>query len=262
MSVTTAPPVRSFRIDMLWNDSRYRSTFLQIIALFVFFSMLFLLVDNVRDNLAALGKSFGFDFMAQPSSYDINQHLLDYTSRDSHSRAAIVGILNTLLVAVVGCFLATIFGVLAGVARLSKNWIIRKLMTVYIEVVRNVPVLIQILLFSALITETMPQPREFRGENANASMLFDAVAVTGRGIYFPRPVWLDGSWIVVAALIAGIIAVDRLRPLGGAAPARHRRDPAGAADQGRADPGAADHRLLRRRHADRGGIPRAARLQL
>ena len=205
MSVTTAPPTRTFRIDMLWNDSRYRSTFLQIIALFAFFSLLFLLVDNVRDNLAALGKSFGFDFMTQPSSYDINQQPIDYTSRDSHSRAAVLGLLNTLLVAVVGCFLATIFGVLAGVARLSKNWIIRKLMTVYIEVVRNVPVLIQILLFSALITETLPQPRDFRGEDAGASMLFDAVAVTGRGIYFPRPLWLDGSWIVVAALVGAII---------------------------------------------------------
>jgi ABC-type amino acid transport system permease subunit len=72
--------------------------------------------------------------------------------------------------------------------------------------VRNVPVLIQILLFSALIIETLPQPRAFRGEDAQASMLFDAIAITGRGVYFPRPVWLDGSWIVVAALVASIVA--------------------------------------------------------
>ncbi|HET7408677.1 MAG TPA: ABC transporter permease subunit [Paracoccaceae bacterium] len=206
MSVTTAPPVRKFRIDMLWNDSRYRSTFLQIIALFAFFTLVIFLLDNVRGNLAALGKEFGFSFMAEVSSYDINQQPIEYTSRDSHSRAAVIGMINTLLVAVVGCFLATIFGVIAGVARLSKNWLIRKLMTVYIEGVRNIPVLIQILLLSALIVETLPQPRAFRGEDAQASMLFDAFAVTGRGIYFPAPVWLDGSWMVVAALIAGIVA--------------------------------------------------------
>ena len=205
MSVTTAPPTASFRIDMLWNDSRYRSTFLQIIALFAFFILLFLLLNNVRDNLAALGKDFSFGFMAQPSSYDINQQPIDYTSRDSHSRAAVVGLLNTLLVAVVGCFLATVLGVLAGVARLSKNWLVRTLMSVYVEIVRNVPVLIQILLFSALIVNSLPQPREFRGDNANASMLFDAIAVTGRGIYFPRPIWHDGSWAVVAAFAIGIV---------------------------------------------------------
>lgn len=206
MSVTTAPPAASFRIDMLWNDSRYRSTFLQIIALFAFFILLFLLLNNVRDNLAALGKEFGFGFMATSSSYDINQQPIDYTSRDSHSRAAVIGMLNTLIVAVVGCFLATIFGVLAGVARLSKNWILRNLMTVYVEGVRNIPVLIQILLLSALIIETLPQPREFRGDEPEASMLFDSIAITGRGIYFPKPVWLDGSWIVIAALAVGIVA--------------------------------------------------------
>ena len=191
---------------MLWNDSRYRSTFLQIIALFAFFTLLYFLLNNVRDNLAALGKDFGFGFMAEVSSYDINQMPIDYTSRDSHSRAAVIGMLNTLLVAVVGCVLATCLGVLAGVGRLSKNWLVRNLMAVYVEGVRNVPVLIQILLFSALIIETLPQPRAFRGEDAEASMLFDTIAITGRGIYFPRPIWLEGSWIVVAALVAGIVA--------------------------------------------------------
>jgi general L-amino acid transport system permease protein len=190
---------------MLWNDSRYRSTFLQIIALFAFFTLLFLLLNNVRDNLAALGKEFSFGFMANPSSYDINQQPIEYTSRDSHSRAAVIGMLNTLLVAIVGCFLATVIGVLAGVARLSKNWLVRNLMAVYVEGVRNIPVLIQILLFSALIIETLPQPRDFRGEEPEASMLFDSIAITGRGIYFPRPVWLDGSWAVVAAFVLGIV---------------------------------------------------------
>ncbi|MEM9140327.1 MAG: ABC transporter permease subunit, partial [Pseudomonadota bacterium] len=191
---------------MLWNDSRYRSSFLQVVALFVTLIALLYLVNNVRGNLADLGKEFGFTFMTTPASYDINQRPIDYTSRDSHARASVIGMMNTLIVAVVGCFLATVIGVLAGVARLSKNWIIRQLMTVYIEVVRNIPVLIQILLFSAIISETLPAPNKFRGADPEASMWFwESVAATNRGFYFPAPVMNDGSMWVIIALIAGII---------------------------------------------------------
>ena len=95
---------------------------------------------------------------------------------------------------------------IAGVLRLSKNWIVARLMTVYIEGVRNVPVLLQILLWGAVFEETLPAPRAFRGEMPEASMLFDAIAATNRGFYFPGPVFGDGSVWVVGALIVGIIA--------------------------------------------------------
>jgi general L-amino acid transport system permease protein len=181
-SAVTIPPEQQFRLGMLWTDTRYRSVTIQIVALFAVFLAGYALVGNVIDNLAALGKEFGFSFMSQPASYDINQTLIDYNSRDSHSRAAVVGMLNTLLVAFSGCVLATIIGVLAGVGRLSKNWLVSKLMTVYIEGVRNVPVLIQILLLSAAISEILPQPNAFRGDDATATMyLWDSVAFTGAG---------------------------------------------------------------------------------
>ncbi len=124
MSVTTEAPKVSFRIDMLWTDSRYRSTFLQIIALIGVLLVGLYLVNNVAENLAKIGKEFGFGFMSGPSSYDINQRLIDYTSRSSHSTAAVVGLLNTLLIAVMGCIFATFLGVTAGVLRLSNNWIV------------------------------------------------------------------------------------------------------------------------------------------
>jgi general L-amino acid transport system permease protein len=191
---------------MLWNDSRYRSTFIQIIALIVVILGVMYLFQNVVANLAALGKTFGFEFMTQPAGYDINQRLIDYTSRSTHSTASIVGILNTLIVALVGCILATIIGVIAGVARLSKNWIVARLMTVYIEGVRNVPVLIQILLFAAIFDEVLPAPSAFRGENATASMWFmESVAATNRGFYFPMPVFLEGSTVVVIAFVAAVV---------------------------------------------------------
>jgi general L-amino acid transport system permease protein len=205
-AVTDVRPGEEFRLGMLWTDTRYRSVTLQIIALFAVFTAGYWLYANVVDNLAALGKEFGFGFMTTPASYDINQQPIEYDSRDSHARAAVVGMLNTLLVAVVGCILATVIGVLAGVARLSKNWIVSSLMTVYVEVVRNVPVLVQILLFSAIITETLPQPRAFRGDEPEASMLFDAVAITGRGLYLPAPVWQPGAIWTIVGLIVGIVA--------------------------------------------------------
>jgi general L-amino acid transport system permease protein len=205
-SAVTNPPVQAFRPGMLWTDTRYRSLTIQTVALFVVFLAGYALVGNVVDNLAALGKEFGFSFMSQPASYDVNQQLIDFNSRDSHARAAVLGMLNTLLVAFTGCILATIIGVLAGVGRLSKNWLVSKLMTVYIEVVRNVPVLIQILLLSAIISETLPQPNSFRGAEPSATMfLWDSVALTGRGFYFPAPVMGDGAGLVVWAFILGIV---------------------------------------------------------
>ena len=199
MSVTTGIPKASFRIDMLWTDSRYRSTFLQIIALIAVMLVVFWLVNNVAQNLANLGKEFGFGFMSSPSSYDINQRLIDYTSRSSHSTAAVVGLLNTLLVAVLGCILATFLGVTAGVLRLSNNWIVSRLMTVYIEGVRNIPVLIQILLLSAILDEVLPHPKTAE------ALLGGFVVPTNRGFYFPIPTFQDGSLYVVLAFIASVI---------------------------------------------------------
>ena len=191
-----------FRIDMLWTDSRYRSTFFQIIALIVFVSAFFWLGSNAVSNLERAGKDFSFVFMTQPASYDINQVLIPYTNQSSHSTASVVGMLNTLLVAVLGCIAATVIGVLAGVARLSKNWIVARLMTVYIEAVRNVPLLLQILLWYAIFIESMPKPAAFRA--GDAEMIGEAFAITNRGIYLPRPLFEAGSIIVVLTFLGAL----------------------------------------------------------
>ncbi|MEM9763729.1 MAG: ABC transporter permease subunit [Pseudomonadota bacterium] len=205
MAAIDPPHSAVFRIDMLWNDSRYRSTTIQIVALFTLITVIFLIIQNVNASLAALGKDFAFDFMTRPAGYDINQRPIEYTSRDSHARAAIIGIMNTLLVAVVGCALATVIGVLAGVARLSKNLLLRSLMTVYVEGFRNIPLLIWILLASGFIVEVLPQPRDFRGDDGASMYFFESVAFTGRGFYVPAPIWGDGSWVIGVALVLGII---------------------------------------------------------
>lgn len=201
-------PQKSFRLSMLLYDSRYRSTTIQVIALMLFMLAIAWLLNNAASNLAALGKPLSFKFLSQPAGYDINQKIIEYTSQSTHARAALVGILNTLLVAFLGCITATIIGVLAGVLRLSNNWIISKLMTVYIETVRNIPVLLWILLTMAVLIESLPKIASFRGDDPASSLIMgNSVAVTNAGTFIPSPVFGDGSMIVVITFILSLIAI-------------------------------------------------------
>ncbi len=194
-----AEPSEPFRIGMLFNDKRYRSYTLQVITIFVFMLVVGWLVDNVIDNFRELGKEFSISFLWQPASYDINQTLIDYTSRSPHWRAALVGILNTLLIAVLGCIAATILGVIIGVLRLSKNWLVAKLMTVYIESLRNVPVLLWILLASTAFSAILPSPRQA------PTLLGGGFVPTNRGFYIPSLVWNEGSLPLAFLFIASLI---------------------------------------------------------
>lgn len=190
MTTLTDPPKETFRLSMLIYDTRYRSLTIQCVALIGFMLIAAWIINNTLVNLANLGKPIDFGFFSEPASYDINQRLLEYTSRDTHLRASFMGLLNTLVVAVLGCITATIIGVLVGVLRLSSNWLVARIMTFYVETFRNVPVLLWIVLAMAIIIEGLPQPKDFRGDNATASMnLFDSVAITGRGFYIPEPLF-------------------------------------------------------------------------
>lgn len=187
MTIASDAPKESFRLSQLIYDTRYRATTFQIIALIGFLLLIGWIAMNTVQNLADLGKDPSFGYLSEPAGYDINQRLVDYDNQNSHLRAAFVGLLNTLLVAVLGCITATILGVTIGVLRLSKNWLISRIMTVYVEMFRNVPVLLWIVLIMAIVIETLPQPRDFRGADPEATMkLFDTVAFTNRGFYIPE----------------------------------------------------------------------------
>ncbi|MEE3072454.1 MAG: ABC transporter permease subunit [Pseudomonadota bacterium] len=206
MTAYSDPPKSSFQLSQLIYDTRYRSYTFQAIALVLLLLGVGYLLSNLLGNLAAAGLNISYDFLGKPAGYDINQTLIDYTNQSSHWRASIVGVLNTLLVAFLGCITATVLGVFAGVGRLSKNWLIAKLMSVYVEAFRNVPVLIWILIISTIVT-ILPSPRAFKGETPDAEMFLGLFAFTNRGIYAPKPVWLEGSGIVVATFILSVIAV-------------------------------------------------------
>ena len=200
-----------FQFSMLLNDKRYRSYTFQFFALFILICAMAYLGKNLLENLAAAGLNISYSFLGEPAGYDINQRLIEYNSQSTHLRASIVGVLNTLLVAFLGCIAATFFGVTAGILRLSNNWIVAKLMMIYVEIFRNVPVLIWILIIHSVFLAFLPQPQAFRGENPEATMLWDAFAFTGRGFYIPKPLFNDGSFIVIVTFILSIIGIFAFR---------------------------------------------------
>ena len=204
MSTTGRSSAEPFRVSQLLYDTRYRSYTIQIFALAAIMLAFAWAVDNAVRNLEALGKDIDFGFIFETSAYDINQHLIDYDSTSSHGRAAIVGIINTILVAVLGCVTATVIGILAGVLRLSRNWIVARLMTVYIEAFRNIPVLIWILFTVAIVNEVLPGVRSFRGPEGMSGLLFDSVFITNRGFYIPAPIFEAGSAVVGGVLLLAI----------------------------------------------------------
>jgi general L-amino acid transport system permease protein len=206
MSTVEIPQDR-FRLSMLLYDTRYRSLTIQAIALIAAMAFAAWLVNNTIQNLSALGKDFDFGFLGSRAGYDINQALISYSNDSTHGRAAVVGILNTLLVAVLGCITATVIGVLIGVLRLSPNWLVARLAGTYVEVFRNVPVLLWILALLAILTDTIPPPSAFRGDDATASMIFGSIAVTNRGVYAPWPVFEPGWQIVVGTFLASLAAI-------------------------------------------------------
>ncbi len=181
-------PAGSFKLSMLLNDTRYRSLTFQFIALIAIIAFMAFVGGNLVRNLQAAGLNISYNFLGDPAGYDINQRPIEYNSQSSHGRAAVVGLLNTLIVAFLACITATVFGVIAGILRLSNNWIVAKLMSFYVEIFRNVPVLIWILIIFSVMINAMPKPGAFRGEDATASMaFFDTIAFTNRGVFTPSP---------------------------------------------------------------------------
>ncbi|MEO0749991.1 MAG: ABC transporter permease subunit [Pseudomonadota bacterium] len=230
MATITDPQVgtttSSFKLGMLLNDTRYRSLTFQFIALVAIIAFMAFVGGNLVRNLAEAGLNISYAFLGEPAGYDINQRPIEYNSQSTHGRAAIVGLLNTLIVAFLACITATLFGVIAGVLRLSNNWIVSKIMSFYVEIFRNVPVLIWILIIFSIMINALPGPREFRGDEPTASMAaFDTIAVTNRGIFAPAPQFTNSfgasaevpvgssglDWLlVIAALVLSWFVASRV----------------------------------------------------
>ena len=188
----------------MWRNKDTRSVILQILTMALLFAFLAYIINNAVLNLAILGKTFSFEFLSFPASYDINQRLIEYTSQSTHLRAFFVGLLNTLLVAFFGVITATILGFLLGIIRLSNNWVASRLVYVFIELTRNVPVLLHILLIHGIIVHILPSPKQ-------AHTLADSIFLSNRGLTIPDPVAGDGFIFTVIAFFIAIAGVVYFR---------------------------------------------------
>ncbi len=184
-------------IRRLLFDEKSRSLIIQAFVIGFFAIFIYLLVQQTATNLDKRGISSGFDFLSMSAGYDISIRLIPFTSEDTHLRAYFVGLLNTLMIAVRGCFLATILGFIVGVIRLSSNWLFRNIAYVYVEFTRNVPVLLQIVLYYSILLH-LPKIKQ-------AIVLFEGFYLTNRGLYSPLPIIKDGFSIVLASFIIAIV---------------------------------------------------------
>lgn len=195
MTLAIDAPKESFRLSMLIYDTRYRSYTIQMVVLGLLVLFLLWVTNNTIQNLQDRGKDINFGFLWQRAGYDIDQQLIPYSNDSTHMRALVIGLLNTLAIAIPGCILATVLGTIVGILRLSKSWIVARLMTVGVEIFRNVPVVLWIVLIFSVLTESAYAPKDFKvtdemtaaGETPKASMWFDSIAVTNRGLNLPAP---------------------------------------------------------------------------
>ena len=185
----------------LWRNQQHRSTIIQIITIVILFTILGMIGNNVATNLEKAGKEFSFRFLNYPAGYDITfQPFISFSPTDTHTRAGIVGLLNTLLVAVSGIIIATILGFTMGILRLSNNWLVSRIVYVFLEFTRNVPVLLHILFVYGIFLYTLPVPKK-------AINISDAVFLSNRGFYTPAPIFEDGFNYVLTSILIAILIV-------------------------------------------------------
>jgi general L-amino acid transport system permease protein len=190
----------------LYRDPRARSIFIQGLFVLILLWLGWELVANARSNLAAKGIVSGFGFLDNSAGFDVSQALIPYGPTDSVRRLYLVGLLNTLLVAVLGIIFATVLGFLIGIARLSSNWLVARLAGGYVELVRNLPLLFQLLFWYLAVLGTLPAPRD-------SISLFDAIFLNNRGVVLPRPVLGEPVGRAALAFAVGLLAVWALRRL-------------------------------------------------
>lgn len=188
-----------------YNDPRVRAIFYQLLVVALVLAGGAYLVHNTLENLARLGVASGFGFLSRPSGFDIGQSLIDYSAASTFGRAFVVGFLNTIVVAIIGIVLATIIGFVMGIARLSHNWLVSTLAMIYVEIVRNIPLLLQLLLIYAIVIHSLPMPqRLLPDEPPDTGNLF---LLNTSGLYLPKPLPQAGFGIVALVTLAVLIAI-------------------------------------------------------
>ncbi len=171
----------------------------QAVTLFAIIFIIGFFTFNAQTNMDTRGIDFGFGFLTQESSFDIQFSLIDYDGSYSYARAYLVGLLNTLLVSAIGIFFATVLGVVVGISRLSSNYLIAKLAEVYVEIFRNIPLLLQIFFWYFAALRALPLPKE-------AVSFFDVSFLTIKGFFIPKFVWTNFS-VLFYSFVAAVVSI-------------------------------------------------------
>lgn len=185
-------------LSHLIYNPRFRSIAFQLITVAVLGYFFYIIINNTIDNLNSRGISTGFSFLDREAGFGISLALIEYDETYTFGRTFIVGLLNTVLVSFLGIILATILGFTVGIARLSSNWMVNRLAAVYIEIVRNVPPLLQILFWYFAVLQALPSARQ-------SLSLGEALFLNIRGLYMPKPIFESGSWLIGAAAILAVV---------------------------------------------------------
>lgn len=188
--------------NSMLNDAGTRALIFQILLLSVVVFVGYFLFTNLQNNLDNRGISTGFAFFNEPAGFPILMHLIEYTDSGTYGRAFAVALINTFVISMLGIVLATVIGVIVGLARLSNNWLVARLATVYVETLRNLPLLLQMFFWYFAVLAALPAPRD--------SYEFGDFLLNKRGIYSPNPSFQDGFGLVVMGFILSIFAAMAL----------------------------------------------------
>lgn len=187
----------------IWRDDRFWKAVFQIAILAGVIGLLSVFLTNLNDNLNRTGLQFSFDFLEKSASFSIGETPIPYSPSDSYLKAIAVGVLNTLRVVLVGFVLTTLLGIFAGVASFSDNWLLRKLSLLYVEVVRNTPLLLQLMFWYFPIFLSLPPPQ-------TPVQLPGPIFMSKTGIYLPWPTIAPAFWLWLVALIGVVITAIAL----------------------------------------------------
>jgi general L-amino acid transport system permease protein len=191
--------VQRSALTSLWRNELFRSIVLQVVVGVILLAAILFFVHNTAVNLEKRGIASGFDFLSGTSGFDISISLIPYTLQSTYGRAFLVGLMNTLLVSAVGIVLATIIGFIVGIARLSKNVLVAALAAAYVDVIRNIPLLAQIIFWYFGVLTSLPGVRQ-------SISIFGTFFLNTRGLYMPAPILQPGFWVIPTAFIVGILA--------------------------------------------------------
>ncbi len=187
-----------------WNDPKIRSVAVQVFLVLAVGFFAYEIVDNTLTNLSKRNIATGFEFLNKSAGFALIQTLIEFSSESSYGTALLAGFLNTLMVSGIGIVLATVLGFIIGIMRISKNFLLVSIATLYIEIIRNVPLLLQMFVWYGLVLKALPGPRQ-------AYNLGDMFFLSNRGLNMPDTVFGNGAWLGPAGLLAGIAGTFAVR---------------------------------------------------